>query len=705
MNRDDYFPSTEALKSMFLWGGFIFTFGLLLFLGQVEFLDIVKFYIFVLGVLVIPQLYLLHLFKISAKKIDRMVLTIGGGFIIQTVAFYLFSLFGLRPAYVVLLVFTNISYGILVLRNKLKGQIVVSHKDDPSGATWTPYFFIASLSVLILYFLYVLRNGSVTDGYMYFYRSFTDDGLFHIGNAAQLLHSPAIMIKDIHYIGSSFYYHDFSLYFIALISYLTGIELVTTYCKLYFPLIGFVLTLSLWSLSFNLYKREGICLILIFIIFFSHNLSFIVPVGKALFLRDIDPLFGLPITISGVFLDRGPGTLLHNPSHPASITVLILGCYAFLKALEDKGKFFLILSIVCFSTLVKFRMTTYVVAMAGLFFTSVLFFYRGERIPFKIFAGSALLAIPFCLPYLPYFRVLSNTRRAITFKPLEVIARHGAKWRSGRLNFPGIEIIDCFMLFLGMFWLRWIGIYYWVRKSFRNWKGMSGIEEREAMDPRRILEFVFLFSLLFGTAISIFFDFPGSDLFLMVGLTLFSVYVAKAIYEVFNYTKLHGAVIAGMLFVAVLSFTHYVTNNAYEFEVLKISQEEVDALRYLRDNSEKHAVVLGKRFDKVLTSGITDEEKFYQYSAFSERQMVDEGNKYGNRHIPKEVRRKRREDIQEFYSTQNRDKALGLIRKYGFNYVLLEKGESLHYDTKGILEPFFENEELRILRVLPLSSS
>lgn len=268
-------------------------------------------------------------------------------------------------------------------------------------------FFAAALAVLLLYFFFTLRNGSVIDGYMYLYRGVTDDGLYHIGNVAQIINNPSLVMKNIHFLGSSFYHHDFSLYFIALLSYLTKIELVISYCKLYFPLVGFILILSLWGLTYRMYKNRGISLLVIFLSFFSHDLSFIVPLKEAIDARSIEILFGWPYQGWEIFLGKDPGPLLYNPTQLGSVTAMIVACYILLKTLQERTKFFFWLSVFSFAALAKFKGTTYSVVMASLLVTAFLAFLRGERLPLKMLCGSTLISLPF---YLPYFALSPSGR-------------------------------------------------------------------------------------------------------------------------------------------------------------------------------------------------------------------------------------------------------------------------------------------------------
>lgn len=102
---------------------FTLLYGVVLFLGQVQPFDILKFYLFVFCVLVIPQAYVLKIFRVNLDHTDKLVLTFGTGLVIQSVLFYGFSLCGIRPVYLGLLILVNVLYIVSFLEKRVKDHI------------------------------------------------------------------------------------------------------------------------------------------------------------------------------------------------------------------------------------------------------------------------------------------------------------------------------------------------------------------------------------------------------------------------------------------------------------------------------------------------------------------------------------------------------------------------------------------------------
>jgi hypothetical protein len=60
----------------------------------------------------------------------------------------------------------------------------------------------------------------------------------------------------------------------------------------------------------------------------------------------------------------------------------------------------------------------------------------------------------------------------------------------------------------------------------------------------------------------------------------------------------------------------------------------------------------------------------------------------------------RHEVVYRFFQTTSRDEALAIARSLGASFVALYGPDRVRFDTTGVLEPIYEEDEARVYRIL-----
>ena len=260
------------------------------------------------------------------------------------------------------------------------------------------------------------------------------------------------------------------------------------------------------------------------------------------------------------------------------------------------------------------------------------------------------------------------------------------------------SLINLSIFFAGFLWLRFFGAVHVCRNLRFRVRGLrSAVLNEEA--SKVFLELTAFAFLIIGTTAALAVSFLTAHYFAMVGIFLMSIPTAGALRR-YLHTKVLIPIISVMIVLSGLSFIHFAFADVYESEAIKFPKAHVFALRYLRDQSSPDAVILSQRFDNVEVNGTVNEDKYYGFSSFSERQIVCEGIKNWARfEFPKTYLDSRKDEIRSFFNTVSHSVARGILKNYNVSYVIVEAKNSLNFNIKDKLDLIVGNDSLKIYKV------
>lgn len=139
----------------------------------------------------------------------------------------------------------------------------------------------------------------------------------------------------------------------------------------------------------------------------------------------------------------------------------------------------------------------------------------------------------------------------------------------------------------------------------------------------------------------------------------------------------------------------------FEKAIARLSQDWVDAMAFVRHNTEKHARLATNRYDlSLLPEYSSYDERFYFIPAFSERAVVVSGSTFNL--VPDAEYWKRRLLVDSLLTTRSIQKAKSICEELQVNYILIDKwkGEALVCTDPRFVSLYYQNRQIEIFKVL-----
>lgn len=635
--------------------------------------------------------------KKNLKDWEIISLSLSLGIIIFVISAAIFGMLNLR-----LLVLPILLFGIfyIIIRNKL--------------ALIKPWkIFIKNKILLSLVILGMLVQGFINfpsgmlykDGLM-FWSSQGHDGIWHIALMEEVRknfppQSPIFAgekLYNYHYLVDvlmgEFYrifplFSPFDLYF------------------RFFPLIfSFLIGTSVFAFVNRWQNNANIAYLAVFFTYFTGSFGYIVTYIKQ------GHIFGGET----VFWAAQLNTILGNPPHAISISFLtcfLLSFYLFIKA---RNKFWFFVCILLALILAGFKVSAGLVLLLGLGAAAICDFVFNKRklslALFLILSLSNFLTIKSMtrsaasfLIFLPWWFVRTMVVARLDWIDLELRRQHYlsvGRWTS-YLRVLQLESLAFSIFLIGNLGMRFLGFYEQMRK-------IRVAKINFFKNPLEVLLFTttwvsFLIPMLFVQRGIIYNNIQFMQYFLLI----FGFYAAISAFRIIGYFK-NRFVKLSILFLIISLSIPTVIGNLVEFygrpPLAKITNLELQALNFLRQNSKSGQVVLNAPFNKYL-HGKFDRQPWPLYAWYStayipaltglktylssEEQALITGYPIDER----------LEKMKDFFKQEDVELNKRFLQDNKIDYLYLAKIEietPLKLDDK-ILEVFFENDEIIIYRV------
>lgn len=635
--------------------------------------------------------------KKNLKDWEIISLSLSLGIIIFVISAAVFGILNLRLLVLPILLF-SIFY--VIIRNKL--------------ALIKPWkIFIKNKILLFLIILGMLVQGLINfpsgmlykDGLM-FWSSQGHDGIWHIALMEEIRknfppQSPIFAgerLYNYHYLVDvlmgEFYrifpfFSPFDLYF------------------RFFPLIfSFLIGTSVFAFVNRWQNNAHIAYLALFFTYFAGSFGYIVTYIKQ------GHIFGGET----VFWAAQLNTILGNPPHAISISFLTCFLLSFYLFIKERNKFWFFICILLALILAGFKVSAGLVLLLGLGAAAcvdLIFNRRFSTLILLILLGiSNFITIKLMtkglgsfLMFLPWWFVRTMVVAKLDWIDLELRRQHYlsvGRWTS-YLRVLQLESLAFSIFLMGNLGMRFLGFYEQIRKIrvgkinfFKN--------------PLEVLLFTttwvsFLIPMLFVQRGIIYNNIQFMQYFLLI----FGFYAAISAFRIIGYFTNRFVKLAILFLIISLSIPT-VIGNLVEFygrpPLAKITNLELQALNFLRQNSKSSQVVLNAPFNKYLHDKF-DKQPWPLYAWYStayipaltglktylssEEQALITGYPIDER----------LEKMMDFFKQEDLELNKRFLQDNKIDYLYLAKIEietPLKLDDK-ILEVFFENDEIIIYRV------
>ncbi len=410
-------------------------------------------------------------------------------------------------------------------------------------------------------------------------------------------------------------------------------------------------------------------------------------------------------------------SILGNPPHAIAFTFIISFLIAFYHYLKHRSKFWLAICFMIGCVLAGFKVSGGFVLLAGLGLATAgdIFFNRKYSM--------TLLFLPLSLSNYGIFKLLTHGGESFLiwepwwFVRTMVVARldwidleHKRQFYLDRGGFRGYarvleyELLAFGIFFAGNLGLRIIGFVEILRRLFT--KGFYNTS----------LELMLLGALLAGFLMPMFFIQKGISYnniqFIQYFFLIVGFYAAVTVTFLLNKIKWKILKVA-LAFCVVLFSIPTTIGNLNEFygpgtsPLSKISNNELDALSWLRNNTDPFAIVLVSPYNKYLQDKYRIQPKpiFAWYSTSyvaaigSRRTFLSAEEQVDITDYPL---KSRLEPMKEFFSSPNPKMQKEFLHANNISYIYLPKDEintPLNLMEIG-LQKAYENQEVEILKVL-----
>lgn len=612
-----------------------------------------------------------------------------------------------------ILAFLNIRYLMLPVIILVSFFIILKNKLDVFSP-WKIFIKNKLLSVLIV--LGILIQGFINfpSGYMYkdglyFWSSQGHDGLWHVSVMESI--KQFIPPKNPGFAGERLYNYHYLVdilmgEFGRIFPFFSSLDLYFRF----FPVIySLLIGMSVFAFVTRWQNNEKIGYLAVFFTYFVGSFGYIVT-----FLRTGN-IFGGETT----FWAAQQNTLLGNPPHAVSHILLVTFFLCFLLYLKERSLSFWILSFLAGSILAGFKVSGGFVMLVGLGAAALVDFINKRKVSILIFAFfvglSNLLTVKLMtsnavsfLMFLPWWFIRTMIVDRLGWIDLELKRQHYLSRHTWNATLRVMQLeTTAFLIFLvGNLGMRFLGVIELFRKFI--------FKRGEIL--KNPLEIMLLVTMLTSFTVPIFFVQRGliynNIQFMQYFLLIFGFYGAISTYRILKFFKnpLARLVILGL--VIILSIPT-VVGNLVEFygpgktALSKITKSELEALKFLKENSDNRSVILTTPFNQYLKDKFVNQPWpiYAWYDTSYVTALTGRSSYLASEHVTLlfyPQTNQRMENKKKFFEQSDFSWNYRFLREENISYIYLAKNElTKPLDTvKNGLKILFENDEVIILRVI-----
>lgn len=575
--------------------------------------------------------------------------------------------------------------------------------------------FLDNKILLLLVVIAILVQGFINfpSGYLYggdllFWSSQGHDGLWHVALIEEMrkslpLRNPLIaneMLYNYHYL-MDVVMGEFARIF----PFFSSLDLYFRY----FPvLLSFLISISVYSLVTRWKGKKEVGYLAIFFTAFVGSFGYIVTYLKT------GNVFGGET----MFWASQNNTILGNPPHASGFALMsgfFLGYYFYLK---KRNRYWLSITLLIAAFLAGFKVSAGLVVLIGLGVGMLIDFYH-KRDKSIVVLTTALGASNFItvklmtkgvesfLIFEPWWFVRTMVVVRLDWIDLELRRQHYVSvntWK-GWLRVIQLEGMAFLIFLFGNLGARIIGFYELVRRPVMEFNKLIG----------DTLEVSLITTMLASFAIPMLFIQKGISFnniqFVQYFLLIFGFYAAISTYKIIKMTN-SKVVKTLVVVILVMLGTPTVIGNFVEFygpgrsPLAKVTSREIDALNYLKDNSDEESLVLSVPFDQYFKTnfeGLPLPIYAWYSTAYipalasrrtylSSEEQVDITGYDKGEYVEK---------MNKYFSQNDIAWNKRFLAENGIDYVYIAKDEQvepINLDANG-LGVFFENEKVIIYDV------
>lgn len=573
---------------------------------------------------------------------------------------------------------------------------------------WKNLFQDRILSFLLL--LGILTQGFINfpSGFLYekglyFWSSQGHDGIWHVALMEEIKKS--FPPQNPIFSGEPLYNYHFLVdvlmgEFARIFPFLTSLDL---YFRFFPVLFSFLIGISVFAFVSRWQNNRKIGYLAVFFTYFTGSFGYIVK-----FIKDGSILGG-----ETVFWASQINTILGNPPHAVAISLFTTFFLAFYLYLQERKKFWFVISFLVASMLAGFKVSGGVVLLVGLGAAAGFELLFNRRFTTLLLCGllgiSNFVTIKLMtrgaegfLMFLPWWFVRTMIVSRLDWMDLEFRRQHYLAQGTLKANLRVVQLeLEAFLIFLvGNMGMRILGFYQ---------LGQEVIAKRFTIFKNQF-EVMLLVSMITGFLIPMFFVQRGiiynNIQFMQYFLLIFGFYAAIATYKFISGVKNGIFKILIMVVIIALSIPT-VVGNLVEFygkpPLSKITKEELLALDYLKSNSSSKDIILTMPFNKYLyTKYPTQPWPNYAWYSTAYIPALASRTTYLSSEeqalITNYPMKERLEKMKTFFDRGDVEFNKKFLAEKNISYIYLNKDEvEKPFVVEGLpLEVFFENNKVII---------
>lgn len=656
--------------------------------------SLVLFFLACIFVFYLPGFLILKLLKIKLEKFEELPLSLTVGLVTFTLLSFALGYLQLRLLTLPFLIVIDF-WSVLKFRFDLLQSI-----------SWKVWCRFKTLLVLLaismpVQLIITFPNGLPYKEGIYFWSSHGHDGTWHMALMEEL--------KDFFPAQSPIFagealknYHYFVDLVMAEFVRLFGFSSLDLYFRMFPILFSLLIGLNVFIFAYKWRQKLSLAYWAVFFAYLVGSFGYFVT-----FLQGRTWLGG-----DTIFWVSQGNTILANPPHAVSFTVIAAFFFCFIKYLEEKKNSLLFLSALLGGVLIEFKVYAGVTILGGLLATGIFeFLLRRQLQAIKVFALSLPLSF---LVYLPssagssgflkwqpwwYIRTMVVVPDRLNWIDLEFKRQHyfsRGTWR-GFLRALQMEGTAFLIFLIGNLGMRFIGFWECFKQLVKGKK-------------------ITTFDFFLGVCVIISFVLPllflqkgvvwNTIQFMQYFLFFFGFLAAVTADEITNQKqKLKGwifaiLIVAFSLPTVLANIVGFGPGRAFS----RLPYSELEALEELKKVSRREDVILTSPFNKYASSDYQVPIPLYAWDStayvafFSQRRtfLTDEGQT----EILGYPREERLEKVNNFFLTGDPDEAKNLLKDFNVSYIYLVKDQKFSFEAdEAGLEKVFENDWSRIYKV------
>lgn len=642
----------------------------------------------------IPGFLILKTNSLSLNILETLTLSTVVGFVSFTLTSYILIILNISFMLIPIILISLIIFVWALLKRKITFK--------------TPRFNVSRLWVCMSFIVFILGiagqlaiiapSGRLQNHDLVFWSAHGRDGIWHIALIEELKKSYPLQ-NPIFAHEKLVNYHFFSDIPSAMFSKYFMLSPLDLYFRFFPLLFSILLGAASWMLGQKIGKTSAAGLWASIFTYFTGSFGYLITV-----FRDH--------SIGGetLFWSSQIQSSIGNPPQITSLIILLVFLYFFYALTENRTKLFYAVCVLMLGTLIVFKVYAGIVALICVLAISVyqLLIYKKVYF-FGIFIPSLILSLALYLP---------NTAGSASFLIWEpwwfvrtmVVGTDKLNWIDLELRrqtyiYEGnwkrvlqVELTAFLIFVFGNLGTRFVGFWF-LAKNFRSNIGSPFIQLITLMIVTSfILPLLFLQKGVAGNTIQ----------FLQYYLLLMGILAGVSVSKFLQYIK-HVGVTVFVITVIIVSSVPTQIGLIYMFysrpPYAKISITELEALRFLKDNASKDAVILSPPFQKYLKVG----GPILPIWAWSDTAYVAAIS--GRRSYLADTEQvdilgysldQRFQVVARIFSEQDPAKLNQILSKHRIDFIYLPKALKINLPPEIANQVFFENSEIQILKVSDL---